>query len=171
MSVFLTEEQAERCHRWPSVCCYSTLVWQMSNGSNYITGKESRLTLSCDLRFSLQSCCGVQGAAEHWLLYNTAIHHACTFSVATPIYSSAFACQSITWKRDRGCKKPQSENGIESISFTQLMQKATNCIKGLYSLSPDRSAAIHKRAWKNNSSWLHVLMHLCSCNHFVSSRL
>lgn len=136
-------------------------------------GEESRLALSCDLRSSLQSCCVVQGAAEHLLLGGTAMHHAPARPVATLIYGAVLAWESITWTRDRRCKKKKSQpdNCIGRASFTQLMQKAMNCIKGSYSLFPDRSTAIYKRARKNNSSWLRVLMHLCSCNHSASSRL
>lgn len=68
-------------------------------------GEESCLALSCDLRSSLQSCCVVQGAAEHLLLGGTAMHHAPACPVATLIYGAVLAWESITWTRDRRCKK------------------------------------------------------------------
>lgn len=49
LSARLMEEQAEPCHRGPAICCYSTLLWQMSNGSNYITGRREP---SCTLLWS-----------------------------------------------------------------------------------------------------------------------
>lgn len=61
----------EWCYRWQSACCYSTLVWRMSNGSNYITGRRepscTRLwstLLMAELLYSTR-CGGALAALQH----------------------------------------------------------------------------------------------------------
>lgn len=147
------------------------LVWQMSNGSNYITGRgEPSCTLLWSREVIAKLLCSTRSSVTL-----AALQH-CNTSHTYPFHGHSNICHCLCLpvhhlKRDRRRKKPQSHNCTESVSFTQLMQRAMNCSKGLYSLFVDFSAAIHKGAWKNNSSWLHVLMHLCSCNHSVLARL
>lgn len=99
------------------------LVWQMSNGSNYITGREeSSCTLLWSREVIAKLLCSTRSSVTLAALQSCNTSHVDPFhghpNICPLIYVTAFAWQSITWKRDRRCKKPQSQNCTESVSFT-----------------------------------------------------